>query len=74
MGQVRVTTMGLLRATLPEGIVVESGQTVAQAVAALGFGSNEGIIPLVNGVLAAWSTVLRDGDWLDLVQSVGGGA
>ena len=74
MGQVRVTTVGLLRASLPEGAVVEPGQTVAQALAALGLATGEAIIPLVNGALASGSTLLRDGDRLELVQSVGGGA
>jgi sulfur carrier protein ThiS len=74
MGQVRVTTVGLLRAALPGGTVVEPGQTVSQVVASLGLATNEGIIPVVNGALASWSTLLRDGDQLELVQSVGGGA
>jgi len=74
MGKVKVTAVGLLWASLPEEAVVEGGQTVAQAMVALGLTQGEGIIPLVNGALASESTLLRDGDRLELVQSVGGGA
>lgn len=74
MGKIQVTVVGLLSATVPEGTAVEPGQTVAQALAALGLTTGEGIIPLVNGVLASWSRLLHDGDRLELVQSVGGGA
>lgn len=74
MGKVQITTVGLLRTALPEGTEVEPGQTVAQALASLGLTAGEGIVPLVNGVLAPWSTLLHEGDRLDLVQSVGGGA
>ena len=73
MGKVQVTAVGLLRASVPEGTQVESGQTVAQAVAALGLSTGEGIIPLVNGALVSCGRLLEDGDRLDLVQSVGGG-
>jgi len=74
MGRVEVTTVGLLRARLPKGSAVEPGQTVAQAVQTLGLGIGEGLVPLVNGRLASWSDLLKDGDKLELVQSVGGGA
>ena len=73
MGRVQVTTVGLLKASVPAGTTVESGQTVAQVVRMLGLGAGEGIIPLVNGRLASWDTMLADGDRLELVQSVGGG-
>ncbi|HNS52742.1 MAG TPA: MoaD/ThiS family protein [Anaerolineae bacterium] len=74
MEKVQVTAVGLLRATLPGKTAVEPGQTVAQVVSALGLTTGEGIIPLVNGALASWSTLLHEGDRLELVQSVGGGA
>jgi len=70
---VAVTTLGLLRGRRPEASSVEAGQTVAQAIQALGLGIGEGIVPLVNGHLASWSDLLQDGDRLELVQSVGGG-
>ena len=73
MGKVQVTAVGLLRANVSEGTQVESGKTVAQAVAALGLSTGEGIVPLVNGALASWGRLLKDGDRLDLVQSVSGG-
>jgi sulfur carrier protein ThiS len=73
MGCVEVTTLGLLRARLPEGCSVEADQTVAQAIQALGLDLGEGLVPLVNGRLASWGDLLRDGDRLELVQSVGGG-
>ncbi len=75
MGYVEVTTLGLLHGRLPGGgIIVESGQTVAHVIRALGLGVDEGLVPLVNGRLASWSTMLEDGDHLELVQSVGGGS
>ncbi len=75
MGRVFVTTMGLLRPHLPEGgMVMEPGQTVAEVIQALGLVAGEGVVALVNGRLASWSTMLEDGDHLELVQSVGGGS
>jgi sulfur carrier protein ThiS len=73
MGKVKVITVGLLKAHVPEETTVAAGQTVAQAVEMLGLHTGEGIVPLVNGRLAFWDTLLRDGDRLELVQSVSGG-
>jgi sulfur carrier protein ThiS len=73
VGRVAVSAVGLLKSHVAKGMTVAAGQTVAQAVEGLGLATGEGIVPLVNGRLARWDTLLADGDRLELVQSVGGG-
>jgi sulfur carrier protein ThiS len=73
MGTVQVITIGTLKDSSHGRATVEPGQTVAQVIGILGLGAGQGIVALVNGRLASHSTLLADGDRLELVQSVGGG-
>jgi molybdopterin converting factor small subunit len=48
-------------------------ETVGQAVERLSLPSDVGVAMLVNGRVAHWNTVLRDGDVLTLVPEICGG-
>lgn len=55
-------------------IVLTQARTVGEAVGQLDLPQSMGLVMLVNGRLAHWQTELRDGDVLQLLPVIGGGA
>jgi molybdopterin converting factor small subunit len=49
-------------------------QTVGQAIERLRLPPDVALIMLVNGRIAHWTTELQDGDVLQLLPTIGGGA
>ncbi|MCS7040092.1 MAG: MoaD/ThiS family protein [Caldilineales bacterium] len=55
-------------------IVLTQARTVGEAVGQLDLPQTMGLVMLVNGRLAHWQTELQDGDVLQLLPVIGGGA
>jgi len=75
-GCVEITPVGLLKRYIGDRetpIVMRGGQTVAEALEALGIPSALVAIVLVNGRQVGKSYTLQDGDVVKLVPLVGGG-
>jgi molybdopterin converting factor small subunit len=70
---IRVEATGSLKSTIPNGTALSGVETVGQAVERLSLPSDVGIAMLVNGRVAHWNTVLRDGDLLTLLPAICGG-
>jgi len=75
MDQVSVTGFGSLREPLGKDTTVTPGQTVAQVIESLQLGMAGGLplTPMVNDRVAMWDYVLKPGDRLVLVPTIGGG-
>ncbi len=52
---------------------IEDASTVAEVWARLGLGKSEGLVVLINGRLATWSSELQNGDVVRLLRAPGGG-
>ena len=70
---ITVQATGTLKQRIPPGTTVEAA-TVAEAVTQLDVPEAEEVILLVNGRIAHWNTALADGDMLQLVLGISGGA
>jgi sulfur carrier protein ThiS len=55
-------------------IVLTQARTVGEAVGQIDLPQTMGLVMLVNGRLAHWQTELQDGDVLQLLPVIGGGA
>jgi len=75
MKEITVVGVGRLKEHLGEGVTVAAGQTVRQAIESLNLGEAGGlpITLMVNDRLVEWDHVLRPGDGLVLVPTIGGG-
>jgi sulfur carrier protein ThiS len=75
MDQVSVTGLGRLKERLGKDTTVAPGQTVAQALEGLQLGTVGGLplTPMVNGRVSTGDYVLKPGDRLVLVPTIGGG-
>jgi sulfur carrier protein ThiS len=71
---VRVIPVGVLKARVPEELVLQAaGRTVAAVLGEAGIQPDLVAMVLINGRQSAKDTVLRDGDVVKLVPFVGGG-
>lgn len=75
MNEIRVTAYGRLKERLSQDTFVAHGQTVRQAVESLQLDATGGLplTPVVNGQVVTWDHVLKAGDELMLVPTIGGG-
>ncbi len=76
MDQVSVTGFGRLKERLGKDTTVTPGQTVAQAIESLQLSTASGLplTPMVNGRVTSRDYVLKPGDRLVLVPTIGGGS
>lgn len=74
MKSIKVAAIGPLQEHLPEGITVRPGLTVAQALERMELDISDGVLAVINGRVVGRDHILKEGDNLELVQTVGGGS
>lgn len=72
--KVRVDAGGSLRSHVEPQTTLEQVGTVGEAIARLHLPRDVALIMMVNGRIAHWTTPLHDGDVLQLLPTIGGGA
>ncbi len=73
MSSISVHASGGWADRIPDGMRLEDVRTVGDAITQLQLPVHTGLIMLVNGRLAAWTTELQDGDTLQLGPALAGG-
>jgi sulfur carrier protein ThiS len=75
MDMVSVTAFGNLKDCWGKEMAVPTGQTVAQAIESLRLGKAGGLplTAVVNGQVVPWDYVLKSGDKMLLIPTIGGG-
>ena len=71
---ITVEAGGSLKARVAPHLALNDVQTVGQAIERLRLPPDVALIMLVNGRIAHWTTELQDGDVLQLLPTIGGGA
>lgn len=71
---VTIKAHGALRERIPAHFTIENVLTVGDAVQHLDVPTDTGMAILVNDHLAHWNTQLHDGDIIQLVPQLSGGA
>lgn len=71
---ITIKAAGMLKSHLPSGATVEDVSTVGQAIEQLALPDVGSLLMLVNGQMVHWHTPLQDGDTLELIPAICGGA
>ena len=71
---VSVKASGSLRSHVAPQMILEHVATVGEAIEKLQLPHEIALIIMVNGRIAHWTTPLHDGDVLQLLPTIGGGA
>lgn len=72
--KVHVDAGGSLRSHIDPHTTLEQVGTVGEAIGRLPLPRDVALIIMVNGRIAHWTTPLQDGDVLQLLPTIGGGA
>jgi len=71
---ITIKVAGTLKQHLPSGSTLPDVATVGQAIERLALPDMGSMIMLVNGQMVHWHTELNDGDTLELIPAMCGGA
>ena len=71
---ITIKAVGTLKQHLPSDATVTDVATVGQAIERLALPDMGSLLMLVNGQMVHWHTELHDGDTLELIPAICGGA
>ncbi len=71
--RVKIHAENLLPDRAPAVLTLDDACTVGEAASRLPLRRSTGLMILINGKLAQWDTLLRDGDEVELIAALGGG-